>query len=78
MRSRHDATRGRVALVTALSLFLSPIAPLVKAQATAGAQAAAPKTATAQPAAAKPAAATAATATPPPNDGGWPRAGSSR
>jgi hypothetical protein len=86
MQTRHETARARVALVTALSLLMSPIAPLVQAQAppstaatTAKPAAQAPSTtaprpatSTAQPAtaAARPAAATAAA----PVDGGWPRA----
>ena len=63
MRTLHfRGTRAcaRVALVTALSLAWSPVAPLVHAQTT--------KTATAKPAAAQAAAAEV------PPDGGWPKA----
>ena len=55
----------RVATVVIVSLFTTPLAPLVVAQA--------PTTAKPAPATAKPAAATAKPAAPAPADGGWPR-----
>jgi hypothetical protein len=59
---RRTRATARVALVTALSIAWSPVAPLLRAQA-----------ATSKPAAAKPAA-TSAPASQVPPDGGWPRA----
>ena len=67
MRTRCDSARARVAVVTALSMFISPVAPLLRAQAPA-AQATAP--AAGQPAktpAAPTTPATPATASPAPN-----------
>ena len=75
-RSCVFSYRGAVALTTALSLALTPAAPLLAApapsQAAAAAPAAAKPSATAAPAKAAPA--KAATAVPAPVDGGWPRA----
>ena len=82
MRTCHGGARARVALVTALSLLVSPVTPVVGAQTTAAPTPAAPKPAPAQAAAPKAAPAPAATSakatagatTSPPVDGGWPRA----
>jgi hypothetical protein len=86
MRTSCDSARARVAMITALSMLISPVTPLVRAQATAppaGQSAKAPATPTAKPATPAPgslagaaAAANAArpAATSAPVDGGWPRA----
>ena len=78
MRSHHGTARAPIALITALSFFISSVSPMVGAQAPApSGPAQAPSASTRPPAAATQAKATPAgapAAAQAPVDGGWPRA----